>query len=320
MVRTLFFILTIPLTLIGILIVAFSWILVTTPDAREMKGCMITSMYEVSLCPKDASYVPLDKISTVAQQAFIVSEDASFFSHQGFDWFEIKNSFDRNLEKKTFARGGSTITQQLAKNVFLSKDKTIARKLREALLTYQIEKNFTKKEILEKYLNVVEFGPGIYGIKAASQHYFHKSPADLHLLEAAFLAFLLPNPKDHAISFNKKSLTKFARQRVLQIVQRLAAFKKIPESSYQQARAVVDTFPWTQLSVSSFAPVSQDLINTEIIEVQEPTTDEPLIQESTEQVEPSHIIQSNDQLPLEPSDSDGSQNHTEQDQDTEMTE
>lgn len=323
MARTLFFMLTIPLTMLGIIIVALSWILVTTPDAREMRGCMITSMYEISLCPKDANYVPLDKVSTVAQQAIIVSEDASFFSHQGFDWFEIKNSLDRNLEKKTFARGGSTITQQLAKNVFLSKDKTIARKLREALLTYQIEKNFTKKEILEKYLNVVEFGPGIFGIKAASQHYFHKSPADLHLLEAAFLAFLLPNPKDHSISFNKKTLTKFARQRVLQIVQRLAAFKKIPESSYIQARAAVDTFPWSQLSVSSFAPVSQDFINTEVIEVQEPIVEEAIPQESTdhtEQAEPPHVIQSNDQLPLEPTNSNGSESDTEQQQDPEMTE
>lgn len=325
MLRTAFFIITIPLTVLGLLIVAASWILVTTPDAREMRGCITTAMYEVNLCPKSPNYVPLDQISTVAQQAILVSEDSSFFSHHGFDWFEIKNSFDRNLEKKTFARGGSTITQQLAKNVFLSKDKTIARKLREALLTYQIEENFTKKEILEKYLNVVEFGPGIYGIKAASQHYFHKPPSQLHLLEAAFLAFLLPNPKDYSISYTKKTLTKFARQRVLQIIQRLAAFKKIPEGTYLQARAAVDTFPWTQLTVSSFAPVSQDLENNEQIQIPQPLQEEYIPEDSAPTRPPTAAEkldapqeESDDQLPLEPTDSDGSNSDTEQNQDPEV--
>lgn len=310
--RTLFLLFTIPITIIGLLVVAASWILITTPDAREMKGCMVTKMFEVSLCPKDSSYVSLDQISTVMQQAVIVSEDASFFSHKGFDWFEIKNSFDRNLERRTFARGGSTITQQLAKNVFLTKDKTIARKLREALLTYQIEKTFTKREILEKYLNVVEFGPNIYGIKAASQHYFHKPPSDLHMLDAAFLAFLLPNPKDYSISYSKKSLTTFARQRVLQIIHRLAAFKKIPESSYLQAKAVVDTFPWRQLSIASFAPVSQDLENREEIQINEPALEESVPEdgdgigpvEGAPHVQPS--VKLDQQLPLDTSNSDGS--------------
>lgn len=320
--RALFFLLTIPLTIIGLLIVAASWILITTPDAREMKGCMITKMYDVSLCPKDSSYVRLDQISTVMQQAVIVSEDSSFFSHQGFDWFEMKNSLDKNLASRTFARGGSTITQQLAKNVFLSKDKTIARKLREALLTYQIEKNFTKREILEKYLNVVEFGPNIYGIKAASQYYFHKAPSELHMLDAAFLAFLLPNPKDYSVSYNKKSLTKFARQRILQIIHRLAAFKKIPESSYLQAKAVVDTFPWRQLSVASFAPVSQNLENEEEIKINDAGLEED-IPEDTPFAQPAPAMPSvklDEQLPLDAPDSDGSQGDAEQDQDPEVTE
>ncbi len=308
MFKNFFFLLTLPIMLLGLILVVLSWVLVTTPDVLEMKGCMTTSMYQVHLCPKDASYTPLDKISTVMQQAVLVSEDSSFFSHNGFDWFEIKNSFNRNMQEKTFARGGSTITQQLAKNVFLNKDKTLMRKLREALLTYQIEKNFTKKEILEKYLNVVEFGPGIYGVRAAAQYYFKKSPSDLHLLEASFLAFLLPNPKEYSASFNKKVLTKFARQRVLQIVFRLSAFKKIPESSFEQAKSLVDTFPWTQITAANFAPVSTVLENQE----GEPATEMPaaISQPVVNEEPPAPEEPLNDQPTLEPANSEGGQEQT----------
>ena len=182
----------------------FRWMI---PDVTTMHGCIRTTMFEVDLCDKNSNYVKLGNISQHLQNVVIASEDAAFYSHKGFDWHEIQNSFQENLESGETKRGGSTITQQLAKNVFLSKEKSYWRKIKEAYLTYQIEKNFSKKEILEKYLNVVEFAPNIYGAKAASEHYFKKSPANLNVLEASFLAFLLPNPKSHSSSFAKGQLT-----------------------------------------------------------------------------------------------------------------
>ncbi len=324
MLKNIFLIFTLPLTVLGIVIAALSWIIITTPNVLDLKECLVTSMYQVKLCPKDPSYVPLNRIATVVQQAVLVSEDSSFFNHNGFDWYEIQNSLNKNLSEKAFARGGSTITQQLAKNVFLNKDKTIARKLREALLTYELEKNFTKLEILEKYLNVVEFGPNIYGIKAAAQYYFKKSPAELHLLDAAFLAMLLPNPKAYSVSFRKKALTKFARQQVLSIIFRLQAFKKIPAESYKQAKNYVDTFPWSQLSRDSFAPVSTVLENPDGEPVLTTPTDyeSDQISKDEEALEklapPAEDPPSEDEPPIEPTDGERSDDNTEQQQDSEV--
>jgi monofunctional biosynthetic peptidoglycan transglycosylase len=148
-----------------------------------------------------------------------------------------------------FKRGGSTITQQLIKNAFFSSDKSLIRKLKEAILAHRLEEVMSKKEILEKYLNTIEFGPNIYGIKPAAQHYFNKSPADLNLLESSFLAFLLPNPKGYYQSFKKRQLTPFARKMVLLISKRLYFYKKVSQEEYSFARNSVDLFPWTDLQI-----------------------------------------------------------------------
>lgn len=246
-VRLILAALLLPVALLGLLGVLCAWILLSIPDVRDMRGCITATMHQVFLCPKEASYVPLSKVSPVAVAAVLASEDTTFYQHNGFDWFEIKNSFAKDMDSKQFARGGSTITQQLAKNVYLSGDKSVLRKLREAFLTYQIEKNFSKDEILEKYLNVVEFGPDLYGIKPAAKYYFKKDPQDLNVLESAFLAFLLPNPKSYHRSFSNKKLTPFARGRIITIAYRLWQFHKIPEATYNDAKAAVDLFPWTAL-------------------------------------------------------------------------
>jgi len=141
----------------------------------------------------------------------------------------------KNMEEHEYARGGSTITQQLAKNVYLSPEKSMLRKAREALITIQLEKFLTKDEILEKYLNVVEFGDKLYGIGAASQFYFHKPPAHLSPAEGAFLAFLLPSPKKYSVSYRQKHLTKFAEKQISEIVNRLYRFKKIDDAVHDQA-------------------------------------------------------------------------------------
>jgi monofunctional biosynthetic peptidoglycan transglycosylase len=213
----------------GILAALLGAFLLTTPRPSDIRSCLTTKMFQVRLCPTEPGYVKLKDVAPVARNAIIVSEDGSFYDHHGFDLHELQESIAANLDKGGFARGGSTITQQLAKNVYLTQEKSLLRKVREALIVVQLEEMLSKDEILEKYLNVVEFGPELYGIGNASRYYFKKPPSQLTAAEGAFLAFLLPSPKKHSISFNKKQLTKFARTQTREIVNRLLRYKRISE-------------------------------------------------------------------------------------------
>jgi monofunctional biosynthetic peptidoglycan transglycosylase len=226
---------------VGLILCAAAIFFLTIPRPNDIRDCITTKMYHVHLCAKDPTYVKLRDISKNARTAFIVSEDGAFYSHHGFDWDEMKLSFEKNLEKHEYARGGSTITQQLAKNVYLSSEKSVFRKIKEAVITIELEKQLSKDEILEKYLNVVEFDNGLYGIGPASRHYFGKSAAQLSPAEGAFLAFLLPNPKKYSVSFRNKQLTPFARHQTREIVDRLLRFNKISPEEHAAAIAQVDT-------------------------------------------------------------------------------
>jgi monofunctional biosynthetic peptidoglycan transglycosylase len=227
-----------------ILLISFSlfafWLWL--PSAKKIKGCMTTHMFEVELCPGSKTYVPLDHISKFLQNSVVLTEDSTFFQHNGFDQEGIERCYEKFKEKNRIVCGGSTITQQLAKNMFLSKNKTFLRKGVEALITIQIEKSLTKKEILERYLNVVQFGKNIYGVKAAAQIYFKKSPAQLNLLESAFLAMVLPNPEKYSQSYYRKDLTRFARRRLGQIVENSYRFKRISSDEYLTAMDGLDSF------------------------------------------------------------------------------
>ncbi|MBI4400590.1 MAG: monofunctional biosynthetic peptidoglycan transglycosylase [Nitrospirae bacterium] len=145
----------------------------------------------------DWTWVPLSNISPHLQRAVIVAEDASFYQHEGFDWEGIKDAAVRNFEQGKLQRGGSTITQQLAKNLYLSSEKNLLRKINEALITYELEQRLPKKRILEIYLNVVEWGQDVYGAEAAARHHFGKSAKDLTSTEAALLAAILPAPRQN---------------------------------------------------------------------------------------------------------------------------
>jgi monofunctional biosynthetic peptidoglycan transglycosylase len=139
-------------------------------------------------------WVPLSYISRDAARAVICAEDAKFWNHDGFDFEAIRNAMEKNIKAKKAVLGASTISQQLAKNLFLTPSKTPLRKLNEAVLTWRMEQVLTKKRILELYLNVAEWGKGIYGIEAASQFYFHKPSLLLDPTESSLLAAVLPNP------------------------------------------------------------------------------------------------------------------------------
>ena len=140
------------------------------------------------------TWTPYSAISPAIKRAVLVSEDIGFFSHHGFALDEMQNALGDALRDGEMPRGASTITQQLAKNLWLSRSRNPLRKAKEAVLTWQLEHRLPKRRILELYLNVAEFGPGIYGVGAASQHYFGKAPADLDESEASQLAAVLPSP------------------------------------------------------------------------------------------------------------------------------
>jgi len=142
-------------------------------------------------------WVPLSRISRHLINAVIVAEDGTFYSHSGFDWYEVQESIEKNIDKRRAVRGASTITQQLAKNLYLSTSKDPIRKLKEAVITLLLENSLSKSRILEIYLNVIEWGSGIFGVEAAAQAYFGKSAASLSLEEATRMAAVIPSPLRH---------------------------------------------------------------------------------------------------------------------------
>ncbi len=145
--------------------------------------------------PQNAWWTPLENIPTDLEWAVIVAEDANFYRHEGIDVKAIRNAIRYDLEKKLFARGASTITQQEAKNLFLSREKTVTRKIEEIYLAKRMEQELTKGRILELYLNIVELGPMVYGIGHGARYYFDKPAANLSPRECAFLAAMLPGPQ-----------------------------------------------------------------------------------------------------------------------------
>ena len=144
----------------------------------------------------DCRWVPYKRISRNFKRAVLVGEDMAFFSHHGFDHGEMRASLEEALQERHLPRGASTITQQLAKNLWLSPSRNPLRKVKEALLTRQLEKDLSKRRILEIYLNFVELGPGVYGVEAASRKYFGTSAAGLSNHQAAQLAASLPFPQE----------------------------------------------------------------------------------------------------------------------------
>jgi monofunctional glycosyltransferase len=141
-------------------------------------------------------WVSYDAISDHLKKAVLISEDASFFSHAGVDVKEMQEALKKDWETGSFARGGSTITMQLARNLYLGPAKNPLRKAKEIVIAWQLEHALSKRRILEIYLNIVEWGRNIYGAEAAARHYFAKSAADLDIVEAATLAALLPSPRN----------------------------------------------------------------------------------------------------------------------------
>jgi len=155
------------------------------------------------LGPSNPDWQPYGAISRHVRTAFVVAEDGRFFGHDGFDEKQLKKAFVANLEQGRLLRGASTISQQLIKNVFLNHRRTLSRKFQEAVLTWRLEQVVPKRRILELYLNLVEMGPGVYGVAQASRHYFGRSVRVLTPLQAAHLAALTPSPRHFGQRFER---------------------------------------------------------------------------------------------------------------------
>jgi membrane peptidoglycan carboxypeptidase len=176
-------------------------------NLRRMNGEFTHTFYErgkpvrsFSVGPSNPSFTPISDIPEMIQKAVMTGEDPAFFGHNGFYSEAIRQSIAQNYVRKRFARGGSTISMQLVKNVFLSRKKTLARKAEEILIVWLIESQrlTSKSRMFEVYLNIIEWGPGVFGVGEASHFYFAKPAAALEPLECAFLASIVPMPKSYA--------------------------------------------------------------------------------------------------------------------------
>ena len=191
----------------GVLFLGF--LAVTVPDVRPLIDTAPTETAFMRLrtrqghdlgrpVTRDYRFVPYNRIAQTLKRAVLVTEDSGFWDHEGIEFDALKDALEANLTKGTIVRGGSTITQQLAKNLYLSESQNPVRKLRELMITRRLERLVSKRRILELYLNVVEWGEGTWGAEAASRHYFHKPASSLGAADAAVLAGALINPNRYS--------------------------------------------------------------------------------------------------------------------------
>ena len=197
------------LVALALLAALAGWVWVGLPSRSEVRALLRTNPERTRLMEQREeeakakgrkahaaqSWVPLSRVSRHLIHAVLSSEDQNFFGHEGVDWKALEESIEKNVEKGRFARGGSTITQQLAKNLYFGTGKTLGRKARELVVTRWLESDLTKARILELYLNLIEWGDGVYGCETAARHWYGKPASDLSATEAAGLAAMIPNPR-----------------------------------------------------------------------------------------------------------------------------
>jgi monofunctional biosynthetic peptidoglycan transglycosylase len=185
--------------------------------------------------PRNPRWAPYGVLPSALKKAVVASEDANFYSHEGVDYEAIREAIKTDLRKGKFVRGGSTITQQAAKNLFLTREKTLIRKVKEIVLARRMDDALSKSRILELYLNVVELGPMVYGIGHAAHYYFGKHPSALTVRECAFLASMLPGPR----IYNPYRKMDRVMKRSDRILRRMVAARMISRGEYDAAMAEV---------------------------------------------------------------------------------
>ena len=217
--------------------------------------------------PRRMAWTPWHGISENLKHAVLVAEDGGFYGHKGVDWESTKKAIETDWKQRRFAKGGSTITQQVARNLYLSPSKNPLRKIKEILIARRLERELGKRRIFEIYLNIAEWGKGIWGAEAAAQAYFGHSAADLTPEEAAALAAALPSPR----RYNPTGGTRFMERRKSQIVARMRASGYLPDeaddAALEDSFAVISS---TDITISapdeaavSTAPASGEQITEE---------------------------------------------------------
>jgi len=228
---------------------SFIYIYFSTPDVSTLKTQNPSTTAFMEFKKQEAlaegkkfvirqKWILLNAVPELLRRTVILAEDAAFWTHEGIDWYEVEQSLKKNWEEGEIARGGSTITQQLAKNLYLSPKKTIYRKMREWWLAKKLEKELTKSRILELYLNTIELGRGVFGIATASQKYFGKQPHELDLSEMVRLAAIIPNP----LRIKPNSPSRSLKWRSGVILQRLYKYNFITKEEYQQTEWELEMF------------------------------------------------------------------------------
>jgi hypothetical protein len=185
----------------------------------------------------EPDYTPLARLPSHVVGAWVAAEDARYWTHAGFDAYQIERSLAIDLAQGELLRGGSTISQQLVKNVFLDPQRTLARKLQEAVLTWRLEATLSKRDILERYVNLIELGDGVHGVTAAARHWFDKPPERLTVREAAFLAALTPAPRTMSARIRELGgLDPFSEHRVEVVLRAMRQSGVIDDATYARAR------------------------------------------------------------------------------------
>jgi hypothetical protein len=185
--------------------------------------------------PESDDFVPVDHVSRNLIRSLLTTEDGSFFRHRGFRLDAFRTALIRNLERGRFAYGGSSITMQMVKNVMLGREKTVSRKLQELFLTWYVERELPKKRILEIYLNAIEFGPGLYGIKPAARQYFGKHPRRLNPVESAFFSSILPAPRRRFRQYCRGYVGGWTRNKMDRIIDRMFDQSRLDPDQYLTA-------------------------------------------------------------------------------------
>ncbi len=200
------------------------------------------TVFEMRTGPGTAHWVAFTDISPFLPAAVISHEDGGFYDHGGFAPWAIRDALVRNLREGRYVVGASTISMQLAKNLYLQREKTISRKVQEVILTWWLENALNKDEILELYFNVIEYGPSVYGLRHAAAYYFGREPIELSPAESAFLACMLPSPKTYHVSYERGALTRSMKNRMRRLLEHMAKRERIGPEALAYGLAELDDF------------------------------------------------------------------------------
>ncbi len=228
------------LVAIGLIVIYILWVVLTLPDPADLEknNPQTTALIEqrrLEAKEKGVKFVIKQKwiaysaIPDMLKKIIRISEDSNFFEHEGVDFEELKEALKKNWQTGEYSRGGSTITQQLAKNLYLSTQKSVFRKIKEYLITRRLEKRLSKNRIYHLYLNVIEFGHGIFGVESAAQYYFAKSVSELSLEQMIRLTAVIPRP----LSIRADGNSRWLYWRCCWIVEKLFLYHYIDDPTYQ---------------------------------------------------------------------------------------